>query len=50
MKGFFKIFGSIMAAFGAIVGILALVDKLSNKNRIKGDYLECNVEDAEGGE
>lgn len=47
MKGFFKIFGSILAAFGVIVGALAVIDKLSNKNRIRGDYLECDVEGEE---
>lgn len=44
MNGFLKIFGSVLAAFGVIVGALAIIDKLSNKNRIKGDYLECDVE------
>lgn len=47
MNSFLKIFGSVLAAFGVIVGALAIIDKLSNKNRIKGDYLECDVEDEE---
>ena len=44
MNGFLKIFGSVLAAFGVIIGALAIIDKLLNKNRIKGDYLECDVE------
>ena len=47
MNGFLKIFGSVLAAFGVIIGALAIIDKLSNKNRIKGDYLECDVEGEE---
>ena len=46
MKGFFKFIVSLLALFGAAVGALAIVDKIKNKNRIKGDYLECDaVED-----
>ena len=46
MKGFLKVLISILAVFGAVVGALAIFDKLSNKNRIKGDYLECDVNEA----
>ena len=46
MKGFFKAILSILAVFSAVIGALAIIDKLSNKNRIKGDYLECDVEEA----
>lgn len=45
MKGFFKCLAAILALFGAIVGALIIFDKISNKNRIKGDYLECDVDD-----
>ena len=45
MKGFFKAIISIFAVFGAVIGALAVFDKLSNKNRIKGDYLECETEE-----
>ncbi len=45
MKGFFKFIVSLFALFGAAVGALAIFDKISNKNRIEGDYLECDVED-----
>lgn len=47
MKGFLKFLGSVLALFGAVIGALAIFDKFSNKNRIKGDYLNCDVEDAE---
>ncbi len=45
MKGFLKVFLSFLAVIGAIVGALAIFDKFSNKNRIKGDYLECNTDE-----
>lgn len=47
MNGFLKVFGSIIAAFGVIVAALVVVDKLFNKNRIEGDYLDCDVEGEE---
>lgn len=48
MKGFIKAVISVFAVFGAAVGALAIFDKLSNKNRIKGDYLRCDqAEDVE---
>lgn len=45
MKGFLKFLVSMLALLGAAVGALAIYDKLSNKNRIKGDYLECDGEE-----
>lgn len=45
MKGFFKFIGSLLAFFGAVVAGLAIFDKIFNKHRIKGDYLECNTSD-----
>lgn len=42
MKGFFKFLGIFITAVAAIIGILVIVDKIMNKNRIKGDYLECD--------
>ena len=47
MKGFFKFLASLLAIFGAVIGALAVFDKLSNKNRIKGEYLECDSEEPE---
>lgn len=43
MKKFFKAIGIVFAFFGAAVGALAIFDKYQNRNKIKGDYLECNV-------
>ncbi len=43
MKGFFKFIVSLLALFGAAVGALTVFDKIKNKNRIKGDYLECDA-------
>ncbi len=47
MKNFFKVIVSIFALFGAAVGTLAVFDKIKNKNRIKGDYLECETTENE---
>ena len=43
MKGFLKFLVSILAVFGAVIGALAIFDKVLNKNRIEGDYLECDT-------
>lgn len=40
MKGFFKFLGVIASIFAAVIGALAVFDKISNKNAIKDDYLE----------
>lgn len=45
MSGFLKFLGSLLAVFGAVISALVIFDKFTNKNRIKGDYLECDVED-----
>lgn len=45
MKGFLKFVFSLFALFGALIGALAVFDKIQNKNRIKGDYLECDIEE-----
>lgn len=47
MKGFLKFLVSLFALFGALVGALAIFDKVQNKNRIKGNYLECDTEEIE---
>lgn len=47
MKKFFKFVVSLFAFIGAAVGVLAVFDKLSKKNAIKGDYLECDVPEDE---
>ena len=45
MKGFFKFVMSAFAVFTAAVGALVVIDRLANKNRIEGDYLECDCSD-----
>lgn len=45
MKGFFKFVMSAFAVFTAAVGALVVIDRLTNKNRIEGDYLECDSTD-----
>ena len=45
MKTFWKVLISVLAVFGAIVSALVIIDKIQNKNRIKGDYLECDTAD-----
>ncbi len=47
MKGFFKVLGALVAAAAFVVGVLAIVDKVCNKNRIKGDYLLCDSDEEE---
>lgn len=42
MKTFFKVMIGLVAAIAAIVGALIVFDKIVNKNRIKGNYLECD--------
>ena len=45
MKTFWKVLISVLAVFGAVVSALVIIDKIQNKNRIKGDYLECDTGD-----
>ncbi len=45
MNSFFKVLAAISAFFAALIGALLVFDKITNKNRIKGDYLECETAD-----
>ncbi len=47
MKGFLKFIASLTAVFAVFVGALAVLDAITNKHRIKGDYLECDDTDFE---
>lgn len=47
MKNFTKFMIALLAVFGGVVAALAVFDKISNKNRIKGDYLECDSSEFE---
>lgn len=50
MKKFFKFIGTVAAMFSAVLGALAVFDRLTQKNRIKNGYLECDVTGAEKSE
>lgn len=41
MKGFFKFLGFLASVFAAVIGALAIFDRISNRNAIKDDYLDC---------
>ncbi|MBQ2285963.1 MAG: hypothetical protein U0K18_02075 [Acutalibacteraceae bacterium] len=41
MKGLLKFVFSVFAVAAAVFGALVVIDQVINKNRIKGDYLEC---------
>ena len=43
MIGFFKFIGTLTAIFAGMVAALAVFDRIKNKNRIKGEYLECET-------
>ena len=47
MKGFLKFISSVAALFAAAVGALLVADRMLNKNRNKGDYLECDTPEDE---
>lgn len=47
MKGFFKTLGVIAAVFTAVIGALAIFDRIANKNAIKDEYLDCSEDGAE---
>ncbi len=47
MKGFLKFLGTIVGVFSAVIGALFIFDRITQKNRIKDGYLECEVPDAE---
>lgn len=43
MNNFFKALISVLAVFGVVIGALVVIDKVMNKHRIKGNYLECDT-------
>ncbi|MBR4072509.1 MAG: hypothetical protein IKK24_01085 [Clostridia bacterium] len=47
MKNFFKGLFAFVGIIAAAIGALAIVDKLMNRNRIEGDYLDCSSESEE---
>lgn len=46
MKGFLKFLGTLLAVFSVVIGALTVFDKLTQKNRIKNGYLDCEVPEA----
>lgn len=47
MKKFFKFIGTVVTVFSAVLGALAVFDRLTQKNRIKDGYLVCDVPESE---
>lgn len=47
MTNFVKFLISFLAVLAGVVGALMIFDKLSNKNRLKDDYLECDTSEFE---
>ena len=45
MKGIIKIIIAISVIFAAVVSALIVFDKLTNKNRLDDDYLDCDITD-----
>ncbi len=45
MKGFFKVLLALFTMFATVIGALAIFDRISNKHRIDGDYLDCDTDD-----
>ena len=47
MNGFLKAFLGVLAFCAAIVGALAIIDRITAKNRIENDYLDCSEDSPE---
>lgn len=45
MKGFLKVLLALFTMFATVIGALAIFDKIQNKNRIQGDYLDCDTDE-----
>lgn len=41
MKKFFKAIIRILGFITTVLGLLTVLDKFTNKNRIENDYLDC---------
>ena len=44
MKGFFKFIGGVAAFCAAVFGALFIFDRISNKNAIEDEYLDCTAD------
>ena len=47
MKGFLKFLGAVAAVFGAIFGAIFVFDRISNRNTIEDEYLDCSQDVSE---
>ncbi len=47
MKNVLKAIGIFVAVMAAVVGALAIYDRYSNRNKLEGDYLVCDVPEDE---
>lgn len=45
MKKFLKFLAGLTAVFSSVLVALAVFDRLTQKNRIKNGYLECDMPD-----
>lgn len=47
MKKLLKFIGAVAAIFSAMLGALTVFDRVTQKNRIKNGYLECDIPETE---
>ena len=47
MKGFLKFLGAVVVVFAVIVGVIALIDHFTQKNKLKDGYMVCDVPEAD---
>ncbi len=45
MNNVVKIIIAVSVIFTAVVGALIVFDRLTNKNRLEDDYLDCDISD-----
>lgn len=45
MKGFVNVIIAVTVLLAVAVGAWIIIDKLSNKNRLEDDYLDCDISD-----
>ena len=45
MNNVVKIIIAVSVIFTAVIGALIVFDRLTNKNRLEDDYLDCDISD-----
>jgi hypothetical protein len=45
MNNMVKFIIAMVALVVAVVGALVIIDKITNKNRLEDDYLDCDISD-----